>query len=226
MSRVIAVVEGQTEQGFVRDVVAPMLAAKEIYLTARLVGKPGHKGGDCRYARAKRDILLLLRQETDTVITTMFDFYALPDSWPGRKEARPAPVLQKADIVEAAVKKDVIADLGPSFDEGRFRPYIQMHEFEALLFSHPAIVCAVLRSPELARELHAIRDAFRNPEEIDDGTATAPSKRLQRVFSDYKKRIHGLIAAQRIGVDAMRQNCLHFAQWLRMLETIGKGEVT
>ena len=105
MSRVIAVVEGQTEQGFVRDVLAPFLAAKNVYMTARLVGKPGHKGGDCRYARAKQDVLLLLRQESDTVVTTMFDFYALPDSWPGRTEARKAPFSRKAGIVETAVKR-------------------------------------------------------------------------------------------------------------------------
>ena len=108
MNRVVAVVEGQTEQGFVRDVLAPLLATKNIYMTARLVGKPGHKGGDCRYTRAKRDILLLLRQEADTVVTTMFDFYALPDSWPGRTAARQAPFAQKASIVETAVKTDIL----------------------------------------------------------------------------------------------------------------------
>ncbi len=220
MIRAIAVVEGQTEQGFVCDILAPFLASQNVYLTARLVGKPGHKGGDCRYERAKRDILLLLRQETDTVVTTMFDFYALPDSWPGRTAAATAPPAQKADMIETAVKKDILTELGDSFDENRFHPYVQMHEFEALLFSKPATVCTVLRSSKSEREMQSIRDSFHNPEEINDNSETAPSKRLLRLFADYKKRIHGAIAAKRIGIEAMREACPHFADWVKTLESL------
>jgi len=225
MSRVIAVVEGQTEQGFVRDVLAPLLACRNVYMTAQLVGKPGHKGGACRYERAKRDIVALLRQEADTIVTTMFDFYALPDSWPGRAEAKTAPFSQKAGIVETAVGEDISSAIGTSFDKSRFRPYIQMHEFEALLFSQPTTICSVLRSPESEKKILSIRDAFKNPEEINDDSTSAPSKRLMVVFADYRKRVHGSIAAQRIGIDAMRRECPHFARWVRMLESLGPGEI-
>jgi hypothetical protein len=219
MSRVIAVVEGQTEQGFVREVLAPFLGDKNVDITARLVGKPGHKGGDCRYERAKRDVLALLKQEADTVVTTMFDFYALPDSWPGRREARTTLTAQKAAVVETAVKDDISHELGTSFDQSRFHPYIQMHEFEALLFSQPATICAVLRSPQSEKELQSIRASFSNPEEINDNSETAPSKRLLKLFADYQKRLHGSIAAKRIGVDAMRKECPHFARWVEILES-------
>jgi len=225
MSRVIAVVEGQTEQGFVRDVLAPFLSQKSVYMTAQLVGKPGRKGGDCRYERAKRDVLALLKQEADTVVTTMFDFYALPDSWPGRAEARTVPLSQKASIVEDAVKEDVSSELGASFDKSRFRPYVQMHEFEALLFSQPATVCAVLRSPESEKGLQSIRASFGNPEEINDNFETAPSKRLLKVFADYRKRLHGLIAAKRIEIAAMRTECPHFARWVETLESLARSEM-
>ena len=46
---VFVVVEGQTEQTFVRDVLAPWMADKRIYMHAALIGKPGHKGGDIRF---------------------------------------------------------------------------------------------------------------------------------------------------------------------------------
>jgi hypothetical protein len=223
MSRVIAVVEGQTEQGFVREVLAPFLSHKNVYMTAQLVGKPGHKGGDCRYERAKRDVLALLKQEANTVVTTMFDFYALPDSWPGRAEAKAALSARKAAIVETAVKDDISSELGASFDKNRFYPYIQMHEFEALLFSEPATICAVLRSGESEKEVESIRTSFQNPEEINDNYETAPSKRLSKVFADYQKRLHGLIAAQRIGIGAMRRECPHFAGWVGVLESLGQG---
>ncbi|MFZ1934318.1 MAG: DUF4276 family protein [Thermoguttaceae bacterium] len=222
MSRVIAVVEGPTEQGFVREVLAPFLGHKNVCLDARLVGKPGHKGGDCRYERAKRDVLALLKQEADTVVTTMFDFYALPGSWPGQKNARAALLAHRAGIIEAAVKEDVCGELRASFDGRRFCPYIQMHEFEALLFSQPAAVCAVLQRPESEKEVRSIRDAFQNPEEIDDNYETAPSKRLLKVFTNYQKLFHGLLAAKWIGIDAMRSECPHFAAWVGMLEALGR----
>jgi hypothetical protein len=166
-------------------------------------------------------MLLLLRQEPGTAVTTMFDFYALPNSWPGRAEAARAPHRKKAGIVETALKKDIVSELGASFDEKRLCPYIQMHEFESLLFCDPSVICAVLRSPGSEECLRAIRDAFGSPEEINDNPETAPSKRLLRVFMGYRKRLHGLIATQRIGLEAMRNACPHFAQWVALLESLG-----
>ena len=82
------VVEGQTEQTFVRDVLAPQMADKGIYLHPVLIGKPGHKGGDFRFDRAKNDIGNFLRQRTDTYVSTMFDFIRIDSKWPGRAEVR------------------------------------------------------------------------------------------------------------------------------------------
>jgi hypothetical protein len=224
MSRFIAVVEGQTEQGFLRDVLAPWLGARGIYLTARLVGKPGHKGGVGEYQRSRRDMLLLLKQEKETVVTTMFDFYGMPDSWPGRSQAKKAAFPKKARTVEEAVRKDIATELGSSFDESRFIPYVQMHEFEALLFSHPPTICEVLLSPDSEEAMQQIRADFSTPEEINDGANTAPSKRLLNLFAEYRKRLHGLIAAKRIGVETMQAECPHFAEWLSTLEALGSRE--
>ena len=220
MSRVIAVVEGQTEQGFVRDVLAPFLATKNVNMAARLVGKPGHKGGDCRYPRAKRDVLLLLRQESATVVTTMFDFYALPDSWPGRTEAKKAPFCRKADIVETAVKKDILGELGTSFDERRFCPYIQMHEFEALLFSNPDRFAQEIQRVDLSAKFRAIREEFQTPEDINDSPETAPSKRIENLFPRYEKPLFGVLAVVGIGLPAIRLECPHFNDWLNRLEAL------
>ena len=60
------VVEGQTERTFVRDVLAPYMAVKGIYLYPALIGKPGHKGGNIHFDRAKNDIGNFLRQRKDT----------------------------------------------------------------------------------------------------------------------------------------------------------------
>jgi len=71
------VVEGPTEQTFVRDVLAPQMAHEGIYLHPVLIGKPGHKGGDVRFIRAKNDIGNFLRQRSDTYISTMFDYFRI-----------------------------------------------------------------------------------------------------------------------------------------------------
>lgn len=53
---VYIIVEGQTEQTFIRDVLAPEMANKGIYLYPSLIGIPGRKGGGVNFERAKRDI--------------------------------------------------------------------------------------------------------------------------------------------------------------------------
>ena len=222
MSRVIAVVEGQTEQDFVRDLLSPWLAAKGVYIFPRLVGKPGHKGGVGEYERARRDILLLLKQEQGTTITTMYDFYGMPDSWPGRSQAKTVALQDKPKIVERAIKEDIASRMGPSFDDQRIHPYVQMHEFEALLFSRPATICETLLSLESEPVILAIRKTFSTPEDIDDNPETAPSKRLLRVFPGYQKRLHGLIAVKRMGIDPLLSECPHFSQWIHTMRGLGE----
>lgn len=214
MSRVLAVVEGQTEQTFVRQVLAPWLGERGVFLSARLVGKPGKKGGVGEYPRAKKDMLALLKQEPTTIVTTMFDFYRMPGSWPGRDQARTAPYDQKASIVQSGILADITAALGQSFNPSRFVPYVQMYEYEALLFTKPTIIADVVNNPDIAASLVAIRGQFRTPEEINDSPTTAPSKRIERLHPTYEKPLHGSIAAQRIGIEALLAECLHFQEWV------------
>ncbi len=220
MSRVVAVVEGQTEQDFVRNVLAPWLGARGVFLTARLVGKPGQKGGVGEYPRARMDILVVLKSDPTVIVTTMFDFYGMPTSWPGRSLAKQETHSCKAQLLENLLHDDISKVMGDSFNGSRFIPYIQLHEFEALLFSDPATVCEVLRSPEKADHIQKMRDGFVTPEEINDSPTTAPSKRLERLFADYRKRLHGVIAASRIGIQHMREECPHFNAWVEALERL------
>ena len=77
----------------------------------------------------------------------------------------------------------------------------------------------------LKKKSKPFETSFRNPEEINDNSETAPSKRLLKVFANYRKLFHGLIAAKRIGIDAMRKECPHFAQWVEVLESLGQQRV-
>src|SRR5271170_2617796 len=180
MSNVYAVVEGNSEQGLAEQVLATYLGAKNIFFQAARVGKPGHKGGN-RWNVARKDILNFLkmsRPERPVHVTTIFDYYALPLDWPGRDQARSLALPNRASAVEQAIADDIVAAMGTGFNPSRFIPYVQMHEFEALIFADPAKLHAEF--PERATDIRQLISSVQgiDPEEIDDGSATAPSKRI------------------------------------------------
>jgi hypothetical protein len=105
-------------------------------------------------------------------------------------------------------------------------PYVQRHEFEALLFSRPdAFDLEEGWTNEQRQELESIRSQFATPEDINDDPRTAPSKRLAQTFSSprYRKTLHGPLIAEQVGLDAMREACPGFAEWLSRLEALGAG---
>ena len=225
MSRVRALVEGQTEQAFVREVLAPHLVAHGVSITATMIGKPGRRGGVRPWPVVRNDILATLKQNNASCCTTMFDYYGLPTDWPGRSEARrKRQVSTKAEAIEQAIHADVCGELGGSFDGARFLPYIQMHEFEALLFSDTKVFAEAVQRPRIQTRLDEIVEECGEPEGIDDDPETAPSKRICSLVRSYQKVVLGIIAAQRIGLPTMRERCPHFAQWIGALEQLGEGQ--
>lgn len=93
-----------------------------------------------------------------------------------------------------------------------------MHEFEGMLFSDCAKFAAGIYQPELETRLQEIRDSFATPEEINDSPLTAPSKRVEQLCPTYTKPLFGILAALHIGLEAIRQQCPHFRQWIETLE--------
>ncbi|MCC7386268.1 MAG: DUF4276 family protein [Deltaproteobacteria bacterium] len=216
MIRLVLVVEGQTEQAFVREVLGPALAMRGVYATGRLVGVPGRKGGN-QSAKAERDIALVLSEDRTVRCSTMFDLYGLSPSFPGVAEHHDRPPLERARWIENALLERLRAARGEDA-ANRFVPYIQIHEFEALLFSDPEKLAQVLEPPSLARQLHALRGGFGSPEDIDRDQP--PSKRILSFHPSYQKVHHGTRAAIDIGVEAMRSECPHFNEWLSRLEAL------
>lgn len=222
MTRISIIVEGQTEIDFVDEVLCPLFSEKGKYLYAFMLGRPGKKGSVGEYDRAWRQITRILSHDKSSCLTTMFDFYAMPNSWPGREIAANAPFKDKKRIVEAAIAQDVCKRMGRSFDPQRFLPYIQMHEFEALLYADPSTFDLEFPNRGYSMKIRNIRDQFNTPEEIDDDPSNAPSKRIVSEIGHYKKRLHGINIARRIGVEAMKSACPFFADWLNSLETLGE----
>ncbi len=217
--------EGQTEEKFVRRVLQPYLAARNIFVDARSVltskdKKAGYtyRGGLLSYDKARRDILEWIKQDhnPECRFSTMFDLYALPEDFPGAQEAKTiADPYERVAWLEQKLAEDM--------DHPGFIPYIQLYEFEALLFSEPAkFALEYLEHEKAVHELENILDSFgNNPELIDDGPDTAPSRRILANIPEYSKTSSGVIIAEMIGLDRMRAMCRHFDQWLCTLEALG-----
>jgi len=219
------VVEGQTEQTFVRDVLAPSLAHQGIYLHLALIGKPGHKGGDIRFDKAKKDIGNFLKQRNDTYLSTMFDYFRIDSNWPGKAEVRrqiqnggSLAAADKAGILERATRDEIAKAFAGYNTENRFIPYIEMHEFEALLFSDVHILAEITEIE--VTEFEKILKDFTNPEEINDDPNNAPSKRIQALKNGYRKVAMGKAVSEAIGIQAIRRQCPHFNKWLTKLEQL------
>src|SRR5882724_3712192 len=148
MHRVLTVVEGFTERAIVEQTFAPYLGARGVSLHAKVIGKPGHKGGVRSFEAVRKEILALLRQERRSRVSTFFDYYGLPENWPGVREAKGQQAREIATSVEAAMRREIKSKMDSSDDPSRFLPYIQMHEVETLLFSDPKVMADVFERPD------------------------------------------------------------------------------
>jgi len=218
LARANVVTEGSTEEAFVREVLQEPLARRSVWLTPRSVrtGRSRgivYRGGLSSYTKARSDIVRWLRDDPSAHVTTMFDLYRLPDDFPGfRATAATRDPHRRAAEIERRFAEDIGSD--------RFIPYVQLYEFEGLLFSDVRAIDAALMPyhRSMLRPLEEIRAAFGGPEEIDDGEETAPSKRLLSLYPVYDKALHGPAIAGRIGLATIRSQCPHFNAWLTRLE--------
>jgi len=207
MRRLAISVEGSTEREFVRQVLQPHLWGLEIDIrpvvvtTKRLVSGPNQKGGSISVDRAVPEIRRLL--PNFDAVTTLYDFYGFVGKKPG----------DTAEDIETRISDR----LGNPYS---FIPYVQVHEFEAILFSGPGHVASAFLLPEKAVDLTQIVEACGGPEGIDDNPISAPSKRLQAIFPSYDKAFHGPAIALAIGLPAIRAACPRFAAWMSRLEAL------
>jgi hypothetical protein len=215
MTEVFILVEGQTEETFVKRVLAPHFSVFPIWITPIIVTTNGaDKGGLGKYASVRKQ-LTILRRRPNIWLTTMFDFYALPRDFPGYKDlnyARLASGLDKVLHLETALQADLAFQ--------NFIPNIVLHEFEAILFSDPQKFDIVQSRPALLKQMEAIRASVTSPEDINEFPNSAPSKRILQIYPNYQKPLHGAEISMKIGLDKIRQQCPHFASWLARLEAL------
>jgi hypothetical protein len=232
MKRLNVLTEGQTEEKFVWDLLAPHLANFGVVVGVQCLttGKTRryqagakrqtkfHKGGLLDFAQASRDLRKWRNNDPSAFLTTMFDLYALPKDFPEYQETLTLEPTDRVKQLEGAFAKQLGLE--------NFIPYLQLHEFEALLFTNVQILNAYLAmdsdNPEKTfQQLQAIVEEIKNPELINASPQTAPSKRLISIFAEqYNKVEHGNVVASEIGLSAIRAACPHFNDWLTKLESL------
>ena len=214
--------EGPTELRFVKNVLYKHLLPHNIHCDHRsvLTSKEYRKrGGMISYIKAKNDIQQWMRLENsdDRRFSTMFDYYALPTDFPGYTEAQKLSCpYDRVKCIEDAFARDI--------NDNRFIPYIQLHEFEALLFSDLDVL--LLEYEDKDKEISSLKTILLqpqyggNPELINSKKETSPSHRIITGIPEYQKVSSGSLITGLITIQTLRSKCSHFNEWLTKLERL------
>ena len=222
MTRLLLLVEGQSEEIFVKRTLTPHLALHGVYVqspivlwTKRLSGGGGYRGGVSNWNQILRSLCPLLH-DSSAWVSTLLDFYGLPEDFPGLQEA-----LSANDAYDnVAILQERFAAI---LNHQRFIPFFALHEFEAWLFSAPEIVEEHFNTAHLADKLRVIVQEAGTPEQVNHGKDTHPKARLDSLVGKYKETADGPILLDKIGIAAIRAECPHFDDWLKRLEALGGG---
>ena len=208
--RLAVSVEGQTEEEFVKQVLAGHLRERRVEPTPVLLGRARGRsgGGNVSSVRLVSEMVWLLR--FFDAVTSLVDFYGFRGKG-GRS----------VEDLEAYLRDEIAKRIGSSRNAGKVVPYVQRHEFEGLLFSNVEVFSKQVDFPSGCRdELQDVRKKFTTPEDINDHSQTAPSKRIAKVIPRYKKPLHGPLLAEKIGLDGIRVECPRFNAWVKRLESL------
>lgn len=216
--------EGYTEERFIKELLVGHLANYGIKVVASIfvtkfdedTGRL-YKGGISNYQKVKSDIVRRLSSDRrdNLRVSTMIDFYGLPADFPSYYQAyRKEDAYKRVETLEAAFAEDI--------GDGRFVPYISLHEFETLLFSDPNMLRRVYFDNDKQIDGLVALSQEVKPELINDDPETCPSKRIKKAIRSYNKRFAGSRVAKAIGLNKIRSRCKHFDEWIGILEGLAK----
>ncbi len=225
MAHVFLIVEGQSEERFYKTHFANVYAPHGIYFDVTVMpSKRGitsrtHKGGNISYGECVNNIRRFLRQAGHCqLVALVYDYYGLHDSF---AEGISLPTRQ---VITASLRADTIRHrLEAEINDPRFLFFLQMHEFEAYLFSSPATIAQHFADESLAPILTQVVTDFDNqPEAINNHPDTAPSKRLMAALHPryYGKTTDGVAIAGAIGIDIIRVKCPGFDKFCQRIDQL------
>ena len=207
MKRLVFIVEGNSEVQFVNKIIIPYLYSlgftnpmnPQTIITNR---KQHKKGGVINYDYLKNDLNRVFAQG-NVIVTMLIDYFKLPTNFPNYTNDS-----SKIEFIEEGMLRDF--NNNPDYI-----PYIQRHEFEALMFSDVECFRIVLEEEEL-QKISDIIQAFPNPEDINSSSQNAPSKRLKKVFG-YEKVADSELIFEMMGIEVIMKKCPRFNMWLEKI---------
>jgi hypothetical protein len=224
MRKLHILVEGQTEEVVVNDVIVPYLSSDDLYVTTSILttkrpaGSPEYKGGVISWGKISREIQLLLGDTSTTVLTTLIDYYGFPGDAPGMTTRPKGSPYDRVEHVERAIAEAV--------DSPRFLPHLVLHETEAWVLSDCQRLGDLMGDPSAAAQLALDVDSESSPEMVNGGTETAPSKRIARVYPQYVKTFDGPMVIADAGLDCIRERCPHADRWFVAIEVALRRQET
>jgi hypothetical protein len=222
--RLYVLAEGPTEERFAKSVLAPHLAPRGISTYPMIVetsrdhhGRKRRGGGN--WIKWRKDLLRLTKGQhgPEVRFTTMFDLYGLPSAFPGLAEhGGVTDTRRRVELLEGALATDI--------DDWRLIPYLQRHEFEALVLAGLGALAELLDAGEHAG-LVALQALVASvpPEDVNDDPEMAPSKRLEAHVPSYRKTVHGPLVVEATGLAKLRAACPRFHAWITKLEGLAGG---
>ena len=221
MKRLAIICEGRSEVEFVKNILS--ISIQNIILCPVTI-VTGHndrgekaKGGALNYDRSRKNIINFLK--IYDYVTTFFDYYGLCSNFPGYEQATHNDKYRNIKILESELLEDINKENEDA--ASKFIPYIQLHEFESLIFSD---INKLFEFEDISHTMSSLQSALlefdNNPELINGGIDTAPSKRIKSIFSGYQKTLHGYKSLERIGIDKICNKCKHFGEWITGLKNL------
>jgi hypothetical protein len=215
--KVIFICEGQTELFFCEKLLKTHFSDFDIEIEYHIISHSN--GGIVKWKHLKKQIEDTLSIEGEAFVTTFIDYYGMEyhhDFPEWDTSLAEANKVNRMVILENAM----LEDINPSF-KSRFIPYIQLHEFEAYVFSdYNAFVNYYMPREANFTALQAICNDYPNPEEINDDILTAPSKRLDNNIYRYDKISQGVEICELIKLQGIRSKCPRFNNWIDKIENI------
>ena len=202
--------EGKTEEAFVEKILAPYFKDMGVCVT------PSGMKGVSSFDKVKKHITGFCLSYPNSLVTTMIDYYGLEKVIPTLISTE-GDIYERVQTTEKKVKKELSSLHNLHFN-------IVLHEFEGLLFSDVNAFDGIVNNSQML-ELRNIRRRVATPEHINDNYETAPSRRILDQIPDYSKIRNGVEIAQRIGIDKMADECIHFRQWIAKLTTWAKEDI-
>jgi len=218
MKRIIIICEGLTEQAFCKTNLQSYLQAKGIFIQTPLIKHS--RGGIVKWSILKQQIETHLKSAPTAYVTTFIDYYGLYSKYNFPNWEDCEKIIDRNERM-TSLENAMLSDISENL-RYRFIPYLQLHEFEGLLFNNIDTFYTLIPKDDIVGEEELISTFVNNdnPELINNSRETSPSHRLERIIRGYNKVVYGDILAEAIGLTRIRVKSPRFNSWISKIESL------